>query len=105
MRMRDRDKTAGEEERTGQSARRYPIFALPMIFKFFAERSRYPEAAEKYSSTLVTNQHLSPLLGDMKKPTRPRKSETTSPTAKKSVKDAESTTVSAKSTPQKASQN
>ena len=38
----------------------------------------------------------------MKKPTRPKNSETTSPTAKKSVKfkDAESTTVSAKSTPE-----
>ena len=58
------------------------------------------EDAEKYSSTLVTNQHLSPLLGDMKKPTRPKNSETTSPTAKKSVKGAESTTVSAKSTPE-----
>ena len=50
-------------------------------------------------SILVTNQHLSPLLGDMKKPTRPKKSERTSPTAEKSVKDAESPTVSAKSTP------
>jgi hypothetical protein len=46
------------------------------------------EAAEKYFSILVTNQHVSPLLGDMKKPTRPKNSETTSPTAKKSVKDA-----------------
>ena len=35
----------------------------------------------------------------MKKPTRPKNSETTSPTAKRSVKEAESTTVSAKSTP------
>jgi hypothetical protein len=35
----------------------------------------------------------------MKKLTRPRNSETTSPTAKKSVKEAKSTTVSAKSTP------
>ena len=36
----------------------------------------------------------------MKKATRPKNSETTSPTAKKSVKKAESTTVSAKSTPE-----
>jgi hypothetical protein len=36
----------------------------------------------------------------MKKPTRPKNFETTSPTTKKSVKDAESTTVSAKSTPE-----
>src|SRR5262245_34893970 len=36
----------------------------------------------------------------MKKSTRPRNSETTSPTAKKSVKEAESTTVSAKSSPE-----
>ena len=57
------------------------------------------EDAKKYFSILVSNQHPSPLLGDMKKPTRPRNSETTSPTAKKSVKEAESTTVSAKSTP------
>jgi hypothetical protein len=57
------------------------------------------EAAKKYFSILVSNQHPSPLLGDMKKPTRPRNSETTSPTAKKSVKEAESTTVSAKSAP------
>jgi hypothetical protein len=35
----------------------------------------------------------------MKKPTRPRNSKKTSPTPKKSVKEAESTTVSAKSTP------
>ena len=35
----------------------------------------------------------------MKKPTRPRNSETTPPIAKKSVKEAKSTTVSAKSTP------
>jgi hypothetical protein len=55
-------------------------------------------AAKKYSSIPVTNQHLSPLLGDMKKPTHPKNSETTSPIAKKSVKDAESTTVSEKST-------
>ena len=34
-----------------------------------------------------------------KKRTRPKNSETTSPTAKKSVKEPESTTVSAKSTP------
>ena len=36
----------------------------------------------------------------MKKPTRPKNSETTPPTAKKSVKEAQSTTVSAKSTPE-----
>ena len=58
------------------------------------------EDAAKYFSILVTNQHLSPLLGDMTKSTRPKKTETTSPTAKKSVKEAESTTVSAKSTPE-----
>jgi hypothetical protein len=53
--------------------------------------------AEKYLATLVIKQHLSPLLGDMKKSTRPRNSETTPPTAKKSktAKKAES----AKSTP------
>ena len=56
--------------------------------------------AEKYFSILVTNQHLSPLLGDMKRPTRTKNSETTSPIAKKSVKEAESTTVSPKSTPE-----
>ena len=54
------------------------------------------EDAAKYFSILVSNQHLSPLLGDMKKPTSPRKSETTSPIAKKSkpvkkVKSAKST--------------
>jgi hypothetical protein len=58
------------------------------------------KAAKKYFSTLVTNQHLSPLLGNTKKPTRPKKSDTTSPTAKKSVKEAESTPLSAKSTPE-----
>src|SRR6516164_11525871 len=57
------------------------------------------EDAEKYFSILVSNEHPSSLLGDMKKPTRARNSEATSPTAKKSVKEAESTTVSAKSTP------
>ena len=41
------------------------------------------EDAAKYFSILVTNQHLSPLLGDMTKPTRPKKTETTSPIAKK----------------------
>jgi hypothetical protein len=58
-----------------------------------------PAHAEKYSSILVTNQHLSPLLGGMKKRTRPKSSETTPPTAKRAVKDVESTAVSAKSTP------
>jgi integrase len=55
------------------------------------------EDAAKYFSILVTNQHLSPLLGDMTKPTRPKNSKTTSPIAKKSksVKKVES----AKSTP------
>jgi hypothetical protein len=57
------------------------------------------EDAAKYFSMLVTNQHLSSLSGHMKKTTRPRNSERTSSTAKKSVKEAESTTVSAKSTP------
>ena len=57
------------------------------------------EDAAKYFSILVSNQHPSSLLGDMKKPTRARNSETTSPTAKKSVKEAESTRVSAKPTP------
>ena len=36
----------------------------------------------------------------MKKPTRPKNSETTAPTAKKSIKETESTTVSSKSTPE-----
>jgi integrase len=56
------------------------------------------EDAAKYFSILVSNQHLSSLLGDMKKPTRPRKTETTSPIAKKSkpVKKVES----AKSSPE-----
>jgi hypothetical protein len=36
----------------------------------------------------------------MKKPTRQKNSETTSPTTKKSVKEAESTTISAKPTPE-----
>ena len=58
------------------------------------------EAPQKYLSILVTNQHLSTLLGDMKKPTRSKNSETTSTTAKKSFKEAESTAVSAKSTPE-----
>jgi hypothetical protein len=58
------------------------------------------EDAKKYFSILVSNQHPSPLLGGMKKPTRPRNSETTSPTAKKSVKEAESTTISAKPSPE-----
>src|SRR6516162_5739246 len=55
------------------------------------------EDAKKYFSILVSNQQASPLLGDMKKPTRPRNSETASPIAKKSkpVKKVES----AKSTP------
>jgi integrase len=55
------------------------------------------EDAKKYFSILVSNQQPSPLLGGMKKPTRPRNSETTSPIAKKSkpVKKVES----AKSTP------
>jgi hypothetical protein len=52
----------------------------------------------KYFSILITNQHLSPSLGDMTKPTRPKNSKTTSPIAKKSksVKKVES----AKSTPE-----
>src|SRR4029077_5056225 len=56
------------------------------------------EDAAKYFSILVTNQHLSPLLGDMTKPTRPKNSKTTSPIAKSStpVKKVES----AKSTPE-----
>jgi hypothetical protein len=56
------------------------------------------EDAAKYFSILVTNQHLSPLLGDMTKPTRPKNSKTTSPIGKKSksVKKVES----AKSSPE-----
>jgi hypothetical protein len=71
--------------------------AIRRVWKQFCPLQR---DAAKYFSILVTSQHLSPLLGDMKKPTRPKNSETTSPTAKKSVKGAESTTVSAKSTPE-----
>src|SRR5262249_10209349 len=41
------------------------------------------EDAKKYFSVLASNQHPSPLLGSMKKPTRRRESETTSPIAKK----------------------
>ena len=56
------------------------------------------EDAAKYFSILVTNQHLSTLLGGMTKPTRPKKTETTSSIAKSStpVKKVES----AKSTPE-----
>ena len=51
------------------------------------------EDAAKYFSILVTNQQLSPLLGDMTKPTRPKNSKTTSSIAKSStpVKKVEST--------------
>jgi hypothetical protein len=49
-----------------------------------SELSLPGEAAEKYFLILVTNQHLSSLLGDMKKPTGPKNYERTAPTAKKS---------------------